>query len=82
MAVDTDLERMLRVGRGDAESFELLLRRHRAPLVSYLVRMVQDRALAEGLGQEVFLREYQRGSATSRKLGSRPGPAGSLPIWR
>jgi RNA polymerase sigma-70 factor, ECF subfamily len=59
MAIDTDLELMLRVSRGDAESFELLLRRHRAPLVSYLVRMVQDRALAEDLGQEVFLRVYQ-----------------------
>jgi RNA polymerase sigma-70 factor, ECF subfamily len=59
MAIDTDLELMLRVSRGDTESFELLLRRHRAPLVSYLVRMVQDRALAEDLGQEVFLRVYQ-----------------------
>ena len=59
MAVDTDLELMLRVSRGDAESFELLLRRHRAPLVSYLVRMVQDRALAEDLAQDVFLRVYQ-----------------------
>src|SRR5262252_5997881 len=59
MAIDTDLELMLRVSRGDTESFELLLRRHRAPVISYLVRMVQDRALAEDLGQEVFLRVYQ-----------------------
>jgi RNA polymerase sigma-70 factor (ECF subfamily) len=59
MAIDTDLELMLRVSRGDAESFDLLLRRHRTPVISYLVRMVQDRALAEDLGQEVFLRVYQ-----------------------
>lgn len=57
--MDQDLELMLRVGRGDAESFETLLRRHRAPLVSFFARMVRDRALAEDLAQEVFLRVYQ-----------------------
>lgn len=57
--MDQDLELMLRVRRGDAESFELLLRRHRAPLVNYFCRMVQDRALAEDLAQEVFLRVYR-----------------------
>ncbi len=57
--MDQDLELMLRVRRGDAESFELLLRRHRAPLVGYFCRMVQDRALAEDLAQEVFLRVYR-----------------------
>jgi len=54
MAIDSDLELMLRVSRGDAESFAVLLNRHRAPL-----RMVRDRALAEDLTQEVFLRVYQ-----------------------
>jgi RNA polymerase sigma-70 factor, ECF subfamily len=57
--MDQDLELMLRVRRGDAESFELLLRRHRAPLVNYFCRMVQDRGLAEDLAQEVFLRVYR-----------------------
>src|SRR5712692_3126580 len=57
--MDQDLELMLRVRRGDAESFELLLRRHRAPLVNYFSRMVRDCALAEDLSQEVFLRVYQ-----------------------
>src|SRR5579885_3378479 len=59
MAIDSDLELMLRVQNGDAESFELLLNRYRLPLVSYFVRMVRDRALAEDLAQEVFLRVYQ-----------------------
>lgn len=59
MAIDTDLELMLRVRRGDAESFEELLRRYRAPLVGYFSRMVEDRALAEDLAQEVFLRVYE-----------------------
>lgn len=59
MAIDSDLELMLRVRSGDAESFEVLLNRYRLPLVSFFVRMVRDRALAEDLAQEVFLRVYQ-----------------------
>ncbi len=59
MAMDQDLELMLRVRRGDAESFDLLFRRHRAPVVNYFFRMVRDRELAEDLAQEVFLRVYQ-----------------------
>jgi len=57
--VDQDLELMLKVKGGDAESFDILLRRYRMPLVSFLVRMVRDQALAEDLAQEVFLRVYQ-----------------------
>ncbi len=59
MAVDSDLELMLRVSRGDADSFGVLLNRHRGPLLSYFVRMVRDRGLAEDLAQEAFLRVYQ-----------------------
>jgi RNA polymerase sigma-70 factor (ECF subfamily) len=59
MTMDQDLELMLRVRRGDTESFEVLLRRYRGPMVSFFVRMVRDRALAEDLAQEVFLRVYQ-----------------------
>lgn len=59
MAIDQDLELMLRVRGGDAESFELLLRRHRTSLVNYFCRMVRDPGLAEDLAQEVFLRVYQ-----------------------
>ena len=57
--METDLELMLRVARGDEGSFEELLRRHRAPLTNYLRRMLRDPALAEDLAQEVFLRVYQ-----------------------
>jgi len=59
MAIDHDLELMLRVRRGDAASFEELLRRHRLPLVNYFARMLRDQALAEDLAQEVFLRVYR-----------------------
>lgn len=57
--VDQDLELMLRVRRGDAESFEVLLRRYHVPLVTFFVRMVRNQALAEDLAQEAFLRVYQ-----------------------
>lgn len=59
MVIDSDLELMLRVRRGDEESFGELLRRYRAPLVGFFSRMVRDRALAEDLAQEVFLRVYK-----------------------
>ncbi len=59
MAIDSDLELMLRVRSGDAESFDLLLCRYRIPLVNFFWRMVHDRALAEDLAQEVFLRVYR-----------------------
>ncbi|MBZ5546290.1 MAG: sigma-70 family RNA polymerase sigma factor [Acidobacteriia bacterium] len=59
MAIDHDLELMLRVRQGDAESFEALLDRHRKPLVGFFARLVRDQALAEDLAQEAFLRVYQ-----------------------
>lgn len=59
MLMDTDLKLMLRVRSGDSESFDELLRRHRAPLLNYFYRMVRDHSLAEDLAQEVFLRVYR-----------------------
>src|SRR6202030_4691137 len=40
-------------------SFALLLERHRGPVVNFLHRMVQNRAISEELSQEVFLRVYR-----------------------
>jgi RNA polymerase sigma-70 factor, ECF subfamily len=59
MVVDSDLDLMLRVRQGDADSFDELLRRYRTPLVKYFCRMVRDEALAEDLAQEAFLRVYK-----------------------
>lgn len=57
--MDIDLKLMLRVRRGDAGSFDELLRRYRVPMVNYFSRLLRDRALAEDLAQEVFLRVYR-----------------------
>ncbi len=55
----TDVQLMLDVKDGDQQSFELLLRKYRTPLVNFLYRMVRDSAVAEDLAQEVFLRVYR-----------------------
>ncbi|MDQ6701066.1 MAG: RNA polymerase sigma factor [Acidobacteriota bacterium] len=59
LALDYDAQLMLRVKDGDAASFTLLLEKHRAPVVHFLYRMVQNYAIAEELAQEVFLRVYR-----------------------
>jgi RNA polymerase sigma-70 factor (ECF subfamily) len=58
-ALERDAQLMLRVREGDEVSFALLLERHRNPLVNFLHRMVQNRAISEELAQEVFLRVYR-----------------------
>jgi RNA polymerase sigma-70 factor (ECF subfamily) len=55
----TDVQLMLDVKAGDEQSFELLLRRYRTPLVNFLYRMVRNREQAEDLAQEVFIRVYR-----------------------
>jgi RNA polymerase sigma-70 factor, ECF subfamily len=56
---DRDAELMLRVRDGDPGSFGMLLERHRAPVLHFLYRMVQNEAVAEELTQEVFLRVFK-----------------------
>jgi RNA polymerase sigma-70 factor (ECF subfamily) len=58
-ALERDAELMLRVRDGDETCFGLLLDRHRAPVVHFLYRMVQNDAVSEELAQEVFLRVYR-----------------------
>ena len=42
--------------RGDTRAFEVLLARHQRPVFNFFVRQVGNRALAEDLLQDVFLR--------------------------
>jgi RNA polymerase sigma-70 factor (ECF subfamily) len=58
-ALDCDAELMLRVKDGDGASFALLLEKYRASVNHFLYRMVQEQAVSEELGQEVFLRVYR-----------------------
>lgn len=62
-ALEPDAELMLRVRAGDDAGFNLLLAKHRCPVVGYLTRMVRNQAVAEELAQEVFLRVYKARAA-------------------
>jgi RNA polymerase sigma-70 factor, ECF subfamily len=54
-----DIDLMLRVKAGDWLSFAALMDRHRATIERFLYNKVRNRALAEELAQEVFLRVYR-----------------------
>ncbi|HSX22980.1 MAG TPA: sigma-70 family RNA polymerase sigma factor, partial [Gaiellaceae bacterium] len=45
--------------RGDERAFSIIVRTYQVPVFNYVLRLVGDRALAEDLTQEVFLRVYQ-----------------------
>jgi RNA polymerase sigma-70 factor, ECF subfamily len=53
---ETDEQLMLGFQRGDVRAFETLMRRHRTLIHTFLCRQVGDRARAEDLTQEAFLR--------------------------
>src|SRR5580692_4017605 len=59
VALDRDAQLMLRVREGDEGSFGVLLEKYRNPVIRFVYRMVQDQAISEELGQEVFLRVYR-----------------------
>jgi len=61
--LDYDAELMLRVKEGDGTSFGVLLEKHRASLIHFVYRLVQEQAVAEELAQEVFLRVYRSRSS-------------------
>ncbi len=50
---------MLRVSEDDVPSFEALLARNRRAVLNHLYRLVHNRAIAEELAQDVFLRVYR-----------------------
>jgi RNA polymerase sigma-70 factor, ECF subfamily len=45
--------------KGDERAFGIILLSYETPVFNYVLRMVGDRALAEDLTQEIFLRIYQ-----------------------
>jgi RNA polymerase sigma-70 factor (ECF subfamily) len=65
----SDVQLMLGVKAGDEACFEQLLAKYRTPLISFLYRMVRNRATAEDLAQEAFLRVFR--SRTSYAPGAK-----------
>jgi RNA polymerase sigma-70 factor, ECF subfamily len=58
-AIELDTRLMLGVKHGEGMCMDQLLQRHRGPVIQYLYRMVRNRAIAEELAQNVFLRIYR-----------------------
>jgi RNA polymerase sigma-70 factor (ECF subfamily) len=54
-----DLDVLRKAQRGDERAFSIILIAYETPVYNYVLRMVGDRALAEDLSQEIFLRIYQ-----------------------
>jgi RNA polymerase sigma-70 factor, ECF subfamily len=55
----TDRDLVERAKQGDAEAFGLLVRRHQPRIHRLAVHMLRDRAEAEDVAQETFIRAYQ-----------------------
>lgn len=56
----SDEELMVRLQRGEVRAFDLLYQRYRGRLYNYILRLVQDPALAADLYQDTFVRVFQR----------------------
>jgi RNA polymerase sigma-70 factor, ECF subfamily len=55
-----DPEVLRQARRGDEHAFSLIVRQYQTPLYNYVLRVLSgDRALAEDMCQEVFIRVYQ-----------------------
>ncbi len=57
--IDDDVRSMLAFRDGDERAFDALFRRWAGPVLRYLERLVRDRAVAEELVQEAFLRVHR-----------------------
>ena len=57
---------------GSASAFEHIVRRHQRPVLSFLLRMTGDPALAEDLAQETFVKAFRSLAAfdATRRLSS------------
>jgi RNA polymerase sigma-70 factor, ECF subfamily len=54
-----DLALLRKAQRGDERAYTVIVRTYEVPVYNYVLRTVNDRALAEDLTQDIFLRIYQ-----------------------
>ena len=57
--MNSSADLVTRVCAGDAEAFRLIFERYSRPVISFIFDMVDDRALAEELTQETFVRAFR-----------------------
>lgn len=54
-----DVALLNRVRNGDKEAFAALVNRYQSPLIGFLTRMIKDKAAAQDLAQETFVKVFQ-----------------------
>ena len=57
--MNSSADLIARARQGDHEAFRLIFERYSRPVISFIYDMVSDRALAEELTQETFVRAYR-----------------------
>lgn len=57
--MNSSADLVARASRGDQEAFRLIFERYSRPVISFIYDMVSDRALAEELTQETFVRAFR-----------------------
>jgi RNA polymerase sigma-70 factor, ECF subfamily len=57
--MNSSADLVTRVCAGDSDAFRLIFERYSRPIVSFIFDMVNDRALAEELTQETFVRAFR-----------------------
>ncbi|VAV88170.1 hypothetical protein MNBD_ALPHA02-1691 [hydrothermal vent metagenome] len=58
----TDEQLMIRIGSGDRTAYKILVERHLRPYLVFATRVIQDRAGAEDIMQEAFVRVWKNAS--------------------
>lgn len=74
MEMETDVDLLARIARGDRQGFEIFYRRHAPRLFAFARRICRDRQAAEDLVQEAFI-------AVWRKAGSYRPERGAVEAW-
>jgi RNA polymerase sigma-70 factor (ECF subfamily) len=59
---DEDIALMLKVKVGDISAFEQIMKKHEKPVINTIYRFVGNRARAEEIAQEAFIRVYRSAS--------------------
>ena len=73
---------IVRARGGDEEAFRLIFERYSRPIISFIYDMVNDRAHAEELTQETFVRAHHTWRPCAKRRNLRRGFLASPRTWR
>src|ERR1041385_5583869 len=75
--MNSSADLVTRVCQGDSDAFRLIFERYSRPVISFIYDMVNDRALAEELAQETFVRAFRAIHTIPPETNPPPGLLGS-----